>query len=179
MTHDSRPGASTDNSSSIRREYSVNLPLGHIESGELIDRAAWPLHVTIQSNVTSNADPAVVIAAVRDAVANIAPLHVVVGEQAYFGPNGSIPVNLVRSAEVGATHDAVNLRLREDANAVSINPSFDGDGYHAHITSTARGRARRGDKLVLSTVLLVEVGPDGDRGTAKALAIFPLKASTE
>lgn len=179
VTQETRDRINTDISGSVRREYSVNLPLGHTEPGELIDRAAWPLHVTIQSNVTSDADPAIVIAAVSNAVANIEPLHIVVGEQAYFGPDGSILVNLVRSTEVGLAHDAVNLRLREDANAVSINPSFDGDGYHAHVTATSRGRAKRGDELVLRTVLLVEVGPNGDRGTAKALATFPLRASAE
>jgi hypothetical protein len=179
VNEDTKRGTNTNVSSDVRREYSVNLPLGHIEPGELIDRAAWPLHITIQSNLTSDAEPATVIAAVRDAVANIAPLRVVVGEQAYFGPDGSILVNLVRSTELGLAHDAVNLRLREDANAVSINPSFDGDGYHPHVTATSRGRAQRGDDLVLDTVLLVEVGPNGERGTAKALATFPLKTSVE
>ena len=80
--------------------------------------------------------------------------------------DGSFLVKLDESADLRAAHDIVHARLRADADAVSINPAADGDGFTAHVTVTARGRARQGDEIDLDTVLLAEVGPGGDRSLA-------------
>lgn len=156
------------------REYSVLLPLGPIGVGDSIDRAAWPPHVTIQSNVLTDAPQDVVIAAVRDATAQLGPLCGAVGEEAHFGPDGSILVNLVESSDFRRAHDVVNASLQLRAGAVSVTPGFDGDGYHAHVTVTSHGRAQQGDRLALQSVVLVEIGPEGDRSIALPIASFDL-----
>lgn len=156
------------------REFTVNLPLQRVPLGEIIDRAAWVPHVTIQSNVTTEAGSAVVVKAVRVAINGVGPIRASVGEEARFGPGGSFLVNLVEAPALRAMHDVVHARLRDDACAVSINPAADGDGFRAHITVTSRGRAREGDEVVLNQVLIAEIGPSGDRGVAKAIATFSL-----
>jgi hypothetical protein len=139
-------------------EFTVNLPLQHVALDELIDRAAWVPHVTIQSNVTTDADPAAVVEAVRAAIDGFGSVRASVGEEAHFGSDGSFLVNLVKAPALRAMHDVVYARLREDAGAVSINPAADGDGFSAHVTVTPRGRAREGDEIELDQVLVAEIG---------------------
>jgi hypothetical protein len=156
------------------REYAVLLPLRHLEVGVPIDRAAWPLHVTIQSNVRTSAHPEVVIAAVQKCAQLLSPLTGMVGEEARFGPDGAVLVDLVASVDLRRAHDAINAALRQDAAVVPVVPAFDGDGYQPHITATAQGRARRGDPLDLRTLVLVEIGPGGDTRIALPVASFDL-----
>lgn len=156
------------------REFTVNLPLHRVALDELIDRAAWVPHVTIQSNVTTEADPSVVAEAVRAAVHGVGPIRASVREEARFGPEGSFLVNVVDAPELRAMHDVVHARLRDDAGAASIDPAADGDGFRPHVTVTTRGRAREGDEVVLDQVLVAEIGPSGNRGVAVPVAVFDL-----
>ena len=160
------------------REFTVNLPLQHVALDELIDRAAWVPHVTIQSNVTTDADPVAVVEAVRAALEGVGAIRALVGEEARFGPDGSFLVNLVEASALRAMHDVVHERLRQEAGAVSINPAADGDGFNAHVTATPRGRAREGDEITLNQVLVAEIGPGGNRSIAMPLATFILQQAT-
>jgi hypothetical protein len=146
--------------------YVAVLPLEPLELGDGFSMSAWPLHVTIVSNFSSELAP--------DAIGGIlmpAPsaMDVVVGDEAMFGARENVRVALLEpSRELDAAHRALVARLR-GTSVEFDNPEYIDDGYRPHITATKRARAVRGDRIRLSQLALVDMTPDGDAGLRRVV----------
>ncbi|MGN6742706.1 MAG: nucleotidyltransferase domain-containing protein, partial [Amnibacterium sp.] len=154
--------------------YAVVLPLVPLQVGEWIDRAAWPLHVTLVPNVATDAGYDAVLAVVREAAATLPPLSGVVGEEAWFGPGHDVRVDLIESDALPRAHEALLGALEQRTGARPELPAHQRAGYRAHATVTASGRPQRGARLVFERIAVAEVGPDGRGDLAVPLAVFDL-----
>lgn len=153
------------------REYCVVMPLRPMPVGVWIDRSHWPRHVTVCGNFRSGPDDLDVLAAtLRRVAATISPPFAVIGDDAQFGPDGKTPVQLVQSDDLQRVHETLMDALGRAARVDSVIPEHNGPGYRPHVTVVNGGRLDRGPVVELSTLLLVEIGPNGDRSMAVPVA---------
>ena len=155
-------------------EYCVVLPLAPLQVGRWIDRAAWPLHLTLVPNVRSDTDLDVLVGVVREATARLPPLATTMGDEAWFDPDGSTLVDLAGVDDLRPAHEAVLDALQQHAGAAAVVPEYHRDGYRPHVTVTPSARARRGERLTFRTIALVELGTEGREGLAAPTALFDL-----
>lgn len=154
--------------------YCVVLPLVPLAVGDAIDRRAWAPHVTLVGTfVAPDADAATAV--LQRSAARVPPIGFVVGEEAWFGPDRSILVDLVEGPLLPSLHAQLLDGLEAAVDGMElIDPHHTRDGYRAHRTVTAGARPTRGDVLEATTVALVELDPPGRRGIAAVLGIWPL-----
>jgi 2'-5' RNA ligase len=146
--------------------YVAVLPLAPLAVDNGFSVSAWPLHVTIVPNFTTDATAERVGAELST---NASALDVVVGDEAMFGPRENVRVSLVRYSEpLAALHRELVARLR-GLNVVFDNPNFIDAGYRPHVTATRRASANEGDRLHLTQLALVDMEPHGDTGVRRVV----------
>jgi 2'-5' RNA ligase len=144
------------------REYVTTVLLdddGRIE----FDRAIQPLHVTISTNFRVDLDVPDVLDRLRPGVAAVAPLEIVPGGDALFGPAADLPVVLVEPrAPLLRLHLAALAALSD--RAVEWMSPYLGEDYVFHST-VQRGRRFGPDPAFVDRLALVEIlkMPTGDR----------------
>jgi 2'-5' RNA ligase len=142
------------------------LPLAPLAVDDGFSATAWPLHVTIVSNFTTDAT---VERIGTELSTNATAMDVEVGGEAMFGPRENVPVSLVRHSEPLATlHRALVARLRS-LDVVFDNPNFIDAGYRPHVTATRHASASDGDRLRLTQLTLVDMEPHGDAGLRRVV----------
>ncbi len=157
--------------------YCVLLPLVPLAVGEAVERHAWVAHVTLVGNFVAP-DAAAATDAVRAFAGRIAPIPFEVGEEAWFGPEQSVLVDLVEVPLLRSLHTELLDELEAAVNELRvIDPHHTRDGYRPHRTVTAGPRPSRGDTLEASTVALVKLDPPGRAGLAVVLGIWPLEGA--
>jgi hypothetical protein len=158
------------------REWAVVLPLGPLRVGEVIVRSDWPLHVTLVSNVRTSAPLEQVVAAFERLAVETSPQQVVVTDEAWFGADGTVLVDLVEGPSLLAAHRHALGVLEQQVAAVPVQPAAQRDGYRPHVTVSSAGRALRGSVLTLGTIALAEIEPVGGPGTAIPRVVLDLAA---
>lgn len=153
------------------------LPLAPLRVGRWIDRAAWPLHVTLVTNFASDADLDLLIAVVREAARTLPPLSGTVGDPARFGPQSDVLVDLVESATLQAAHEATLDALERSAGVVPLVPAYHRAGHRPHVTVASSGRATRGEPLRFGTLALAELGARDLAHRAVPVALLDLAAA--
>ena len=152
----------------------VNLPLVPLAVGEVVDRHAWVPHVTLIGNFVAP-DAEAAMGVVQRFAIGTPPISFEVGEEAWFGPEGTVLVDLVEVPRLRSLHSALLGELKASIDGLEILlPHHTRDGYRPHRTVTADPRPSPGDVLEAATVALVELDPPGRRGLAVVLGIWPL-----
>jgi hypothetical protein len=138
-------------------------------------QSAWPLHVTLVR--FDSAVPLPEVAAVLGAaLEGREAFDAVVGGDAKFGRNGSVPVSLVDPASgLVDLHEAVLYGLLHelDGEIRLPGPNHTRANYRPHVTHAAR-RLHPGDTVQVRQVALVDMFPDRDRRFRRVLAVWPL-----
>ena len=147
-----------------------------VAAGQVFLRTEWPLHITLvrfDAATTDSAD-------VADSIAKLAAPHaeaalgtrLAVGEDAGFGRNGSVPVNLIRPQP-----DLQNLHERlveavDGLGAKVLTPGHTRAGYRPHVSHHGSKRLHPGDAVVLDRVALVDMAPGGDHAVRHVLRLW-------
>lgn len=159
------------------RTFSIQLPLVPLTVGQVVDRSAWPAHITVIGNFLAPDDAP--IGAVVARFASATPrVRTVVGEEAWFGPDGTVLVDLVEVPLLRSLHS----RLLDDLEAAVdglelLLPDHTREGYWPHRTVTAGPRPSRGDVLDAPIVSFAELDPPGRPGLADVLGVWPLSGA--
>lgn len=154
----------------------VNLPLVPLAVGDVVDRSDWVPHVTLIGNTRMPAGAEDTAAAVlRHVAAAAAPVRAAVVEEAWFGPDGSVRVDLLEEPRLRALHTVLLDALQAAIDGFEmLLPTHAREGYRPHRTVVAGPRPRPGDVIEAGSVALVELEPEGRPGTAVVLAAFEL-----
>ena len=158
------------------RLFSFPMPLVALAVGEVVDRSAWVPHVTLVGNARMPDGAEDTAAAVlRHLAAATAPVRAAVTEEAWFGPGGSVQVDLLDAPRLLELHRDLLEALESTIDGFTmLLPTHTRDGYRPHRTVTTGPRPRPGDVVEARTVALVELEPEGRPGTAVVLAAFAL-----
>ncbi|WP_147392052.1 nucleotidyltransferase domain-containing protein [Amnibacterium setariae] len=158
------------------RTCCVVLPLEPLEVGDVVDRAAWPAHVTLVGNaVLTDGATDTAAAVLRAFAAATPPLSGVVAEEAWFEPAASVRVDLVDAPALHVAHTALLTAFERHVEGYALLlPTHGRAGYRPHRTVTAGARPAPGDVLAFPEALLVELDPPGMPGRALILARWPL-----
>ena len=151
--------------------YAILLPLEPARVGDTFTAGTLPLHVTIVGNFRTDLSMEQLACTLRMTEVPLAP-RAEIGDEAMFGPNADILVNLVADgAELERMHhtllDALGSDIRLD------DPHHSRSGYRPHVTVTARGRTRVGDVVTLSHIAMLDLEPNGDTTSRRVVWTHP------
>ncbi|QDZ15464.1 2'-5' RNA ligase family protein [Humibacter ginsenosidimutans] len=120
---------------------------------EQVDRARWPVHVTVAGNFRVE-DAAVgdIVPIVADATASVPSFDVRLGPSARFGADGSVPVLLASHPSFVALHAALATELEKVQGFTPVEPAYRRDGYRPHATLGRAVHVREGDDLTIRTI---------------------------
>ena len=156
-----------------------------VADGQVFPRTAWPLHITLvrfdvkfDAGSQESGDVVERIAGLADGAAKAAfgaPL--IIGEEAGFGRNGSVPVNLVQPhPALQKLHEQL-VKLVPDVEGRILTPGHTLAGYRPHVshqatTEAGAKRLHQGDAVVLDRVALVDMAPGGDHTIRRVLRLW-------
>lgn len=157
-----------------------------VADGQVFPRTEWPLHITLvrfDAATTDGADVAQSIAglAARPATAALGA-ELTVGEDAAFGRNGSVPVNLVEPhPALQELHERL-VQVVADAGGRILTPHHTLSGFRPHVSHQATPgpnakRVHPGDAVVMDRVALVDMAPDGDHAIRRILRLWSQEPS--
>jgi 2'-5' RNA ligase superfamily len=147
-----------------------------VAAGQVFPRTEWPLHITLvrfDAATTDGAD-------VAESIARLAAPHaeaalgspLAVGEDAGFGRNGSVPVNLIRpQPDLQRLHEHLVEAVGTTGGRV-LTPAHTLAGYRPHVSHHGSKRLHPGDAVVLDRVALVDMAPDGDHTIRRVLRLW-------
>jgi 2'-5' RNA ligase len=139
------------------RDFLVVCMLAPIEVGTQFTQ--WPLHMTLVPWFKAS-DEKTVQEIVQNATSVHHPFSVTIGERAYFGPAGKLPVlKIVNTPDLQSLHESV-LQAVKDAG-LQIEGRYTGDNYSPHVTQQA-GKDAEG-VLQFDCVYIAEALPQGYR----------------
>ncbi|MFF2346717.1 2'-5' RNA ligase family protein [Pseudarthrobacter sp. NPDC058119] len=156
-----------------------------VAEGQVFPRTEWPLHITLlrfdvrfDAGSQESGDVAERIAGLADGAATAAlgaPLTI--GEEAGFGRNGSVPVNLVQPhAALQELHEQL-VKLVPVVEGRILTPGHTLTGYRPHVshqgtTGAGAKRLHPGDAVVLDRVALVDMAPGGNHTIRRVLRLW-------
>lgn len=127
----------------------------------------WPLHMTVLPWFKAP-DLEIVIRRLKPLVAAHKPLTLQIGERAYFGPAGKLPVmRLENTAGLQAMHMELLAAVTEAGWL--LEGRYTGERYTPHVTQQA-GHDAAG-KLYFDKVYIAEALPQGYRRIAAAMEL--------
>ncbi len=141
---------------------------------------AVPLHVTLLGAASTEADLDQVVTAVEAAYGSHGPFIGRGGDDELVGPDESVEVTIVvDDGDLADAHLALVVDLRELGVRVD-DPRLVGRGYRPYVAVSTSGddragRIERGERIELRTVAVLDLAPDGDRGSARIVDQFPLR----
>lgn len=144
-----------------------------VEIGDEVDRANWPLHLTLSTNFDLGRDVAALERVVDSVSRTAMPVEVVVSSRALFGAHENVPVALVDPVE---PLRQLHVGLVESLTALGAEfhyPQHVFEHYRPHITDID-DRLRRGDRFLVDSLTVFGLNPPGSRGHARALATYRL-----
>ena len=140
-----------------------------VEIGDEVDRANWPLHLTLSTNFDLGSDVAALERVVDSVSRTAMPVEVVVSSRALFGAHEDVPVALVEPIEpLRQLHTGLVESLTELGAEFRYREHLR-ENYRPHITDV-EGRVNLGDRFLLDSLTLFALNPPGARGRARALA---------
>ncbi|HSX34883.1 MAG TPA: 2'-5' RNA ligase family protein [Candidatus Saccharimonadales bacterium] len=129
--------------------------------GSYFSRERWPLHITLMPWFGAPATLRSQLHVGLNQVAQSQPAEqVVIGDQALFGPNQDVPVELL--TEPGALqplHEAL-LSLVQLLQLPLVNPQWTGENYRPHIARYNGQHVDAGDAFTVADMYLVELQRD-------------------
>jgi hypothetical protein len=161
------------------RTFSIQLPLMPLTVGQVVDRSAWPPHITVIGNFRAGGSTAVEAAVARFA-ATTPPIRTAVEDEAWFGPDGTVLVDRVEVPLLRSLHSRLLDELEAHVDGLEmLLPDHTREGYWPHRTVTAGPRPVRGDVLEAGRVALAELDPPGRPGLADILGVWPLEGARQ
>lgn len=129
--------------------------------GSYFSRQRWPLHITLLPWLAA-AEPQV--AQLRQQLQRLAlaqpPLSLTVGEEAQFGPQQDIPVNVIANQEaLQPLHQAL-VNLAQLLQLPLAGANYTGKNFRAHISRYEERYASKGDQLAINDFYLVALQRD-------------------
>lgn len=153
-------------------ELVVIAPLTTIAAGDQFGLGTVPLHLTSLPKVrVPHGELPAVLAAIDEVAAAATPLRVITAGFDLLGEASTVRVTTVEpSASLRQLHLDL-LEATRAAGAVTLHPSYHGDGYRPHITHTHDGRFLASGEQAELTALAVL---DCSRPTRRILSVRSL-----
>jgi hypothetical protein len=142
------------------RDYVLVLPLVPVSVGDSFSRRSWPLHVTIVGNFRTKAGVDELVLALESALGSRRDVvlgPVTLGEQAMFGPQGDVLVNVVidENDRLASLHELLLGSIGDQVEL--LEPHHALGGYRPHVTAAASTHTQQGDRWELRSLTLVDL----------------------
>ena len=131
-----------------------------LSEGDKVSRRKYPLHVTVVpwfklgSAIKEN-----LFTSISKVTKETKPFQFSVEDEALFGPENDVPVNLVAKNE-DLTKLHLKLAYKIEASGAIIESNYAKDLYRPHISHTGALRTQPGDTYLLDDLALLQLLPD-------------------
>ena len=134
----------------------------------------WPLHITIVPLFAIDMDENKLLELMSKTVEGIPPANAVAADDEMFGANHDLRVTLLdMSPALKDLHNKLYSQLL-DHGAVFDKPQYCGDNYRAHATVQKSGRIKKGDKILIDELTLIDMFHEQDIRQRKIIDQIPL-----
>lgn len=146
-----------------------------VTDGLVFPRTQWPLHITLaRFDVEGDAELERLAALVDPHAKAALGARLAVGEEAGFGRNGTVAVNLIQpQRDLQVLHEEL-VGAVASAGGKVLTPAHTLGGYRPHVSHQGGRQLRPGDAVVLDRIALVDMAPDGDRTVRRVLRLWSL-----
>lgn len=157
--------------------YLLALEVEPIEVGKVY--VALPLHCTVVHWFRSDRSPAEILRAVGAIVQTQPPIEIISGQQALFGAENDVPVNVLDNDEgIKALHYSLRDALLP-LGIAEVQPQWSGAGYIPHVTRQSSGRFEQGRSVVSRKLYIVEALVPDELQQKKVVSKIILKGNNE
>lgn len=144
------------------QKWALATMLESVEEGTEFFYTDFPLHVTLAGVFAINCDGAVLAETLREALAHQVPVEAEADDKDYFGPNKDIVVmKLRKTSQLMGLHKFLHDTL-VSAGAVFNEPQYQDEGYIPHSTFQKHAHLNPGDKVLIGSVSIIDLFPNGD-----------------
>lgn len=142
------------------------------------DADELPLHVTLLTAASTDADLDQVVTAVESAYSSHGVFRAEGGDDELIGSDEVEATLVVDDGDLADAHLALVVDLRDLGVRVD-DPSIVGRRYRPFVavaedSDDRAGRIERGERLELRAVAVLDLAPDGDRDRVRVVDQFPL-----
>lgn len=156
--------------------YSLALEIEPVEVNRVY--VALPLHCTVVHWFRSEKSPAEIVKAVTPIALDTPPLELVSGEEALFGFEKDVPVNLlVDDEQLMAFHKHLHAALQK-VGITDVVPMWTGDGFNMHVTRQRSGRFEQGRRFTARKLCVIEAMLPDELQQKKILAKLILRGES-
>lgn len=156
------------------QKYALICLIEKLDEGTEFSASDWPSHVTIVSNFVVDWENTALFEKLASLLAKHKATRVTAGGDEYFGAQKQIKVTILNmNYELVSLHKDI-VSLLKSVGAVFDEPEYLDDGYKAHITVTKNSHIKRGDKVNIDAITIVDMFPHGDIGQRKLLRTVKL-----
>lgn len=152
--------------------FAVVAFLDEVALGAEFDRDELPLHVSLFTPASTEADLGQVVAAVEAAYASHGPFTAVGGDDDELGSDGYEATLLEEADDLADAHLTLVVLLRDLGVRVE-DPALVAGRYRPHVP-VGDERIDRGERLELRAIAVLDLEPDGDDSSAVVADQFPL-----
>lgn len=144
------------------QKWAIIIPLENHPDGSEFYYTDFPLHITVAGIFTTKDSGAELEEMLHVLIKSTKPFEVVADEEALFGDNKDIAVMKIHTApELIHLYELIHSELLK-RGAVFNMPHHEGTGYIPHSTYQKSGRLHPSEKVVATSISLIDLFPDGD-----------------
>lgn len=152
------------------QKYNLVSFLEPVSVGTEFAMADWPLHITVADVFAVDLGTGVE-GELGSMLSGISPIVLVAGDDAVLGVTQVVLIE--KNHQLQDLHEQV-ISLLELYGAKLNVPEFTRSGFLPHSTVQKSGQLRKGDKIKVDTVSLVDMFPGGDWRRRRVLTNFSL-----
>lgn len=131
--------------------------------------AEWPLHITLTDVFAVDRDATNLDKKVAQLIGRMPPVTTIAQQQTILGE--TLVVLVEKTDRLIELHNHL-VDLLETCGATFNMPEFTRGGFLPHCTVQKTSQIRQGEEIVISTIALVDMFPDGNWQRRKILNIF-------
>ena len=144
------------------QKWAIIIPLEEHPDGSEFYYTDFPLHITIAGVFATKDSGAELEEMLQLLIESIRPFEVIANEEALFGDNKDIAVMKIHAIpELMHLYELIHSELLK-RGAVFNMPHHEGGGYIPHRTHQKSGRLQAGEKVVATSISLIDLFPNRD-----------------
>jgi len=144
------------------QKYILVKLLEDVPVGSEFSAATWPLHLTLVDDFLSSLDEVGIQQKLNELLANHLPYAKTMAiSDDLLGPLKTVPVVLLQVTPTLLSLHTLLVDFLKQSAVVLVSPEFAGEGYKPHVTIQDTGRVAVGSEVIVDTVSIVAMSPDG------------------
>lgn len=159
------------------QKYTIVQLLEPVAEGAIYKPADWPLHVTLTDIFAIDWDEETLLQNCIHESQKLQTVSTIAADDVWFGDEKNVQVTLLEKNEAITKLHLELVSFLEKGNVRFNVPEFVGNDFKPHVTVQKDKRLHKGDEVIINTLTVIDMFPDGDPYLRKILKTIPIATS--